>query len=31
MAIIYGYPTGTPTINDNVLGTQVDPVTEETR
>ena len=31
MAIIYGYPTGTPTINDNVLGTQVDPVTEENK
>ena len=31
MAIIYGYPTGTPTTNDNVLGTQVDPVTEENK
>ena len=31
MAIIYGYPTGTPTTKDNVLGTQVDPVTEENK
>ena len=29
MAIIYSYPQGTPTLGDNVVGTQVDPVTEE--
>jgi hypothetical protein len=31
MAIIYSYPTGTPTASDNLIGTQVDPVTEENK
>ena len=31
MAIIYSYPQGTPTLGDNVVGTQVDPVTEENK
>jgi len=31
MAIIYGYPIGTPTAKDNLLGTQVNPVTEENK
>ena len=31
MAIIYGYPVGTPTAKDNLLGTQVNPVTEENK
>ena len=31
MAIIYGYPIGTPTAKDNLLGTQVNPTTEENK
>lgn len=31
MAIIYSYPVGTPTAKDNLLGTQVNPVTEENK
>ena len=31
MAIIYSYPAGTPTASDNLIGTQVDPVTEENK
>jgi len=31
MAIIYSYPQGTPTLGDNVIGTQVDPITEENK
>ena len=31
MAIIYTYPTATPTGSDNLIGTQVDPVTEENK
>ena len=31
MAIIYTYPTGTPSAADSVIGTQVDPVTEENK
>jgi len=31
MAIIYTYPTATPTGADNILGTQVDPITEENK
>jgi len=31
MAIIYSYPQGTPTLSDNVIGTQVDPITEENK
>ena len=31
MAIIYSYPTATPTTADNLLGTQVDPTTEENK
>ena len=31
MAIIYSYPQGTPTLSDNLIGTQVDPITEENR
>jgi len=31
MAIIYSYPQGTPTLSDNVIGSQIDPVTEENK
>jgi len=31
MAIIYSYPIGTPSAADNLLGTQVDPITEENK
>jgi len=31
MAIIYSYPAGTPSAADNLLGTQVDPITEENK
>ena len=31
MAIIYTYPSGTPSASDNILGTQVDPITEENK
>jgi len=31
MAIIYTYPTVTPSGTDNIIGTQVDPVTEENK
>ena len=31
MAIIYTYPYGTPSASDNILGTQVDPITEENK
>ena len=31
MAIIYSYPSAIPTASDNILGTQVDPVTEENK
>jgi len=31
MAIIYTYPTVTPSGVDNIIGTQVDPITEENR
>ena len=31
MEIIYTYPTATPTGSDNLIGTQVDPVTEENK
>ena len=31
MAIIYSYPVGIPTASDNLLGTQVDPTTEENK
>ena len=31
MAIIYSYPTGTPTASDNLIGTQIDPATEENK
>ena len=31
MAIIYSYPQGTPTLGDNVIGSQIDPITEENK
>ena len=31
MAIIYSYPQGTPTLSDNVIGSQIDPITEENK
>lgn len=31
MAIIYSYPQGTPTLADNVIGSQIDPITEENK
>ena len=31
MAIIYTYPTATPSGADNIIGTQVDPITEENK
>jgi len=31
MAIIYTYPSATPTLKDNVIGSQIDPITEENR
>jgi len=31
MAIIYSYPQGTPTSSDNVIGSQIDPITEENK
>ena len=31
MAIIYSYPQGTPTLTDNVIGSQIDPITEENK
>ena len=31
MAIIYSYPQGTPTLLDNVIGSQIDPTTEENK
>ena len=31
MAIIYTYPVATPTGSDNLIGTQVDPITEENK
>ena len=31
MAIIYTYPTATPSGSDNIIGTQVDPITEENK
>tara|TARA_R100001369_G_scaffold46005_1_gene72328 strand:+ start:294 stop:815 length:522 start_codon:yes stop_codon:yes gene_type:complete len=31
MAIIYSYPVGIPSASDNLLGTQVDPTTEENK
>ena len=31
MAIIYTYPSGTPSASDNILGTQVAPITEENK
>lgn len=31
MAIIYTYPSGTPSASDNIIGTQVDPITEENK
>tara|TARA_R100000541_G_scaffold18562_1_gene28368 strand:+ start:133 stop:594 length:462 start_codon:yes stop_codon:yes gene_type:complete len=31
MAIIYSYPQGTPTLKDNVIGSQIDPITEENK
>lgn len=31
MAIIYSYPQGTPTLTDNVIGSQIDPTTEENK
>jgi len=31
MAIIYTYPTATPSGVDNIIGTQVDPITEENK
>ena len=31
MAIIYTYPQATPTAADNLIGTQVDPITEENK
>ena len=31
MAIIYSYPQGTPTLKDNVIGSQIDPTTEENK
>jgi len=31
MAIIYTYPQATPTVADNLIGTQVDPITEENK
>ena len=31
MAIIYSYPQGTPTLKDNVVGSQIDPTTEENK
>ena len=31
MAIIYSYPPGTPTLSDNVIGSQIDPITEENK
>jgi hypothetical protein len=31
MAIIYTYPTAIPTGSDNLIGTQVDPITEENK
>tara|TARA_A100001391_G_scaffold91757_1_gene60547 strand:- start:5515 stop:6036 length:522 start_codon:yes stop_codon:yes gene_type:complete len=31
MAIIYTYPSATPTLKDKVIGSQIDPITEENR
>jgi|TARA_R110002124_G_scaffold271115_1_gene439907 hypothetical protein len=31
MAIIYSYPTGIPNGTDHLIGTQIDPITEENR
>ena len=31
MAIIYTYPSGTPSASDNIIGTQVAPITEENK
>ena len=31
MAIIYTYPSATPTLKDTVIGSQIDPITEENR
>jgi hypothetical protein len=31
MAIIYSYPQGTPSLADNVIGSQIDPITEENK
>ena len=31
MAIIYTYPQATPTAADNLIGTQIDPITEENK
>ena len=31
MAIIYSYPQETPTLSDNVIGSQIDPITEENK